>query len=235
MRNNNRYKRLIGGKGNYMSTVYCLTDDLRTKYSATESFYDQVNLLGQIDGIEYGSEASHKKVIETLIETKNEIKELGYDQELFHLEINYLKGYIKGLETILKENRNHFAIKFPIMVLGFFEDENIMAIFKMAFLTGGFQEFTMEEIQSNVPLVNCFYFTTSREKLISALRLVNRKDFDITINFVFRDKKGSKNVIELVKILTDIEIFRFNCFIYKEECNVEAIIKKMIKNVVLDK
>jgi len=50
------------------------------------------------------------------------------------------------------------------MVLGFFEDENIMAIFNTAFLIGGFQEFTMEEIQSDMPLVNSFYFTTSREK-----------------------------------------------------------------------
>lgn len=52
---------------------------------------------------------------------------------------------------------------------------------------------------------------------------------------MFRDKKGSKNVIDLGSNMNDIELFRFNCFILKEECNVEAMIKKMIKNVVLNK
>lgn len=224
----------LGGRGKYLSYFNKQISELKRKYIESDSFLEQVYLLGEIDGIKCGCEEPHKKAIEILVNAKNEIKDLISDKELFLYEISYLEGYISGIEKTLQQNRVYFSLEVPIFILGWFENHDILNVIKAIFLTTHFEESRLE----NISLINnpngCFYFTTSIDKLIMAIKLVNKDIYDLTINFVVEDKTTNV-LVEKLKVLPDIEPFRLNIVRVKGECNAEKFLKKMIKNVYFEK
>jgi hypothetical protein len=227
---------LVGGRGKYMSDLERQASDLKEKYRSTDSFYDQIRLLGEIGGIEYGMEEYHTQVVDLLVATKRDITEMiAANDELFRYEINYKKGLQRGIEKALDTSRYFFSLNIPILALGCFENKELSGIFGVLALKAGFTEVAIcdlqpDQVQQNG---NLFAFTTFIEEFVTAVDCVDSERFDVTLNLVYESKNHDGVIEHLLNLLPPIEMFRLNIVRVNEKYNADMLFKQLVKNVRL--
>jgi hypothetical protein len=85
-------RQITGGKGKCRSNLQQLISRTRDRCACTDSFYDQIYILGEIGGLETGMEVTHRQCIRMLIDAKREIREMQEeDPERFSYEISFKK------------------------------------------------------------------------------------------------------------------------------------------------
>jgi hypothetical protein len=235
-------RQITGGKGKCRSNLEQLISLTQSRYACTDSFYDQIYLLGEINGIETGMETAHRECIRMLVDAKRDIREMQEeDPELFSYEINFKKGFIAGTEKVLQQNRTFFTVPAAILILGLFENEGLLEKSRLAARIGGFQEVVPQQITMvrETPC-NRFFFTTSLEDFIRALNTPVSDEVDVTVNVVYESNKA-RWLMEKLDSLPPMELFRLNIIRMHDENNgknghwkkdkAERLLKEMIENV----
>jgi len=227
-------ERFVGGKGKYMSHLYRQVCDLKEEYDKKDSFYDQIYILGEIGGIECAMEASYKKAVDLLVETKRDITEmLGNNDELFHYEVNFRKGFAAGIDRAIQESRAFQRLKIPIFILAFFENKELLDLFIMFALRMGFIEISSNDClykDNAFAESNMFFFTTVMNELIAMMDHVDSERYDLTLNIVCENKKHD-SLVQHLSLLPVVEPFRLNIVRIKENCNVRTLFNELVKNV----
>ncbi len=230
-------KHLVGGKGKYMSYLYQQISFLKKKYAKTDSFYDQIQILGEISGIEYGMEESHKHVVDLLVDTKRDISEMiTNDEELFHYEINFKKGFIAGIEKTLQQNRYFFSKKVPIFVIGLFENQELLSVFRVLALKTGLIEVSPGDFETDQTRQtnNYFSFSTIIEEFVKTIGFVDSVKFDMALNVVYESKKYDV-LVEHLNLIPPVEMFRLNIIRINETYNAGRLFNELVKNVLFNK
>jgi len=210
---------------------------LKEKYAKTDSFYDQIQMLGEIGGVEYGMEEPHKHAVDLLVETKRDISEMmTTDEELFHYEINFKRGFVAGIEKALQQNRYFFSQKVPIFVIGFFENQELLGVFKALAIKAGLIEVSVANLEAHPPLQanNHFSFTTIIEEFVKTIGFVDSVKFDVTLNVVYESGKYDV-LVEHLNLLPPVEMFRLNIIRINETHNAGKLFNELVKNVRFDK
>jgi hypothetical protein len=220
-------KFYYGGRGKLQSNSYRDIIEIQNKCSCTKDFADQVFMLGKIDGIEHVLQHEHKKSIDLIVELKKEIREMEEDEELYGYTINYSRGMMAGIDSVLKSNRYYLNLNTPIFAIAVFDNASILNIYRMAFWTAKFME---RPVDSTETPCNSFYFTTGYEDFLSAVDNVDTTNYDHSVSIVV-EAKESKLLDQPLVTTHDIEPFRMNIVKTGNSSNVHSMIKSMVKNV----
>jgi hypothetical protein len=235
-------RQITGGKGKCRSNLEQLISQTQGRYACTDSFYDQIYLLGEIEGIETGVELTHRECIRVLVDAKRDIREMQEeDPELFSYEINFKKGFIAGTEKVLQQNRAFFTVPAAILIVGLFENEGLLEKSRLAARIGGFEEIAQQQMQMlHESRHNQFFFTTSIEDFIGVLTAPVNDEVDVTVNVVYESNKA-RWLMEKLDSLPPMELFRLNIIRMHGEGNgrnghwkrdkAEKLLRAMIENV----
>ena len=85
-------------------------------------------LLGKISAVEDHRDSSHKKIVTTLVHTRQEIR----DAVDFPEEQTFLKGYLAGLETVLQLDRELFQEERSFILFLYAEDPDLREKYALA-------------------------------------------------------------------------------------------------------
>lgn len=215
------------GRMNYYRKAKSIVNELENELKISNNeLIHRYYLLGQIDGIIEGQNISHKKSIDSIVSLKKEINELQKDPELFKYEIEYNKGFYKGLEKILDLNREYFKNHTPLLFIIYFEDNLLMKKYKAAM---SFTE--LKEYDDNKSYKNMYYFSDNIDEITQIIKNNKDKNYELSISVVAYEKTSC--IFDKLLSLSKIEPENIFLIYDKDTLNAKKMIDKILNYHVL--
>lgn len=215
------------GRMNYYRKAKSIIDELENELKISNNeLIHRYYILGQIDGISEGQDMSHKNTIDSIVVLKKEISELQKDYELFKYEIEYNKGFFKGLERILDLNREYFKNHTPLLFIIYFEDDLLMKKYKAAI------RFTeLMEYNANKNYKDMYYFSDDIDEITEIISNNKNKNYELSVSVVAYDKNSC--IFDKLLCLSKIEPENIFLIYDKDTINVKKMIDKILNYHVL--
>lgn len=175
--------------------------------------------LGKMSALTDYRDYKHKDIVEALVETKKSLENNEYYDSILD-EIEYIKGYIKGLTILLTFDRETFDIPSNFVLFIFATSEELKIKYKLALSLNR----KLDEFGSDSPLR--YYISTSVDDICDKIMQLP----DETTNAVCAVyQKDNSPAIEQLQQLAFEENDNVFLICDREEINVSKIIEKIIK------
>lgn len=106
---------------------------LRDEMNVNSNDEQFISLLGKYNALVDVREKKHKQILDTLLSTKQQAEELATYPICDELE--YLKGYLEGLELVLTQDRKIFDTNFDFVFFIFSTDKNLLNKYELSLST----------------------------------------------------------------------------------------------------
>lgn len=217
----NKFK-LAWGRMHYYGKAKNMIDELERKLQSSQIDDERrYYIMGMIGGISDGQNLTHKKTIDLFINVKKEIVELDEDFELFKYEIEYKKGYNKGLQQILDANREYFKLDMPILFVSYFEDVTLLRKYEAAIQFTDFKEYDAENIYKEM-----FFFSDEVKDIIKIVTDNKSKNIELSIMVVANDRKSP--ILDQLNRISEVKPENIFIVFDNNEINVRQMIDKIV-------
>ena len=182
--------------------------------------------FGKVDALIDGKNKLHKTLIDEVIEIKKQIQESADEDEIFG-EIDYLKGYIKGIEQILNYDRQIFENNNNSFVLFLYSmSEETISKYKLALYAS--------DIFSDVDEPNKvkYYISTSAEEICEKITALD-ENTECAICVVYtKDNAPDKDTMQKLSFgrNNNVYLLRDNDAM---KLSVQEILKRLVKSTII--
>ncbi len=200
-------------------------DQLNAEIKSVQPNEQFIWLLGKSDALIDVRGKKHKQIIENLLVTKKQIEEFA--NEPICNEVDYLNGYVEGLEFVLRQDREMFdSPQHSFVFFIYSANEELLCKYELSLSTSSFiKEFNKEGglkycISSDVDSI-CKKIDGFDEKTEYAICVIYSKS-----------SMPSKEIMEKISVETNNNIF----FISDRDMlkhSAEDIVKKIFSSTIL--
>lgn len=176
-------------------------------------------LLGRIAGIEENRNHLHRKLVESCVATKKEIK----DSADFQDENVFFKGYLKGIVDLLEIDRSEFAEPVDFVWFIYSENEELLDKYRLTFSAiKGFSDFDGEGLR--------FYTSNIVEDICGRIQRLSEKAEYVVYVVYERDSLPSTETLQKLCFGK-----YHNVYLHKDrnEENIEDIVSKLLRDTVV--
>lgn len=106
---------------------------LRDELNSIQNNEQFIWLLGKSDALSDTRGKKHKQILDILLSTKQQIEELTTYP--ICNELDYLKGYLEGLELVLRQDREIFNTKYDFVFFIFSANEELLSKYELSLNT----------------------------------------------------------------------------------------------------